>query len=94
MGSPCRPAGLLSGTATAERHVSITIDATNFVGPMATQAFTLTVQPPAAGPTIQLRSSTLLVGNYNEKVSGNGWDKDSTRDHLRVCLRLVRDFVV
>ena len=71
-------AGLLSGTATSSGTFHITLDVTNFVGPMATQAFTLTVQPPAVGPTIQLRRSTLLVGNYNEKVSGNGWDKDST----------------
>ena len=41
---------------------------------MATQSFTLTVQPPAAGPTIQLRKLSGLVGNYNERVSGNGWE--------------------
>jgi hypothetical protein len=71
-------AGVLSGTPTASGSFPITIDATNFVGPMATQSFTLTVQPPATGPSIQIHKLTHLVGNYNEKVSGSGWDNDSS----------------
>ena len=45
---------------------------------MATQSFTLTVQPPASGPTIRLHKVTNLLGNYQETVSGSGWNNDSS----------------
>ena len=78
------------GTITADSATSITVTSPAGTGTVNVQVTTpvgtsvtssadqFTYAAAVSGGTVALYKSTLLIGNYGEKVSGTGWTHDTT----------------